>query len=360
MPTAGDRLLVRSRDPYNAEPAPADLIAAYRTPPELFYVRSHGAVPVLPDDHAIVVDAGSGAPRRWTRDALAATFPVREVAATLQCAGNRRADFQEVAPTNGDPWGIGAIGHACWTGVALIDVLRDAGLDEHVTGHVRFTASDTVPVEDETAPYGVSIALEKARDRDVLIAWAMNGTPLAPAHGAPLRLVVPGFAGVRSIKWLAAIQVTNTPSPAPIQARDYKLFPASVRDLADADWDAGLTIEQLPVTSAIAVPADGAQLTAGPTTIRGYAIAYDRAVARVEVSADGGATWHQARLADGDGRWSWVHWSCAIELAAGPHRLTVRAVDAAGQGQPRDAAQLWNVAGYGAAAWHGIDVTVAA
>lgn len=104
-----------------------------------------------------------------------------------------------------------------------------AGLADGEIGFVRFTAADTADVSGVSSQYGISIPLEKARDRDVLVAWAMDGKPLAPDHGAPLRLVVPGYAGVRSIKWLTRIEVADMPSPAPIQARDYKLFPATVK-----------------------------------------------------------------------------------------------------------------------------------
>lgn len=352
-----DRLIVQSREPFNAEPCPADLIAAFRTPSSLFYVRSHGEVPPLGDDHAIVVDGTAGGPRTWTRDGLALAFETRTVEATLQCAGNRRSDLQAVARTRGDPWGVGAIGNARWTGVALVDLLRDAGLEESATGFVRFTAADTADVSGESSPYGVSIPLEKARDRDVLVAWAMNDELLAPEHGAPLRLVVPGYAGVRSIKWLTHIEVADAPSAAPIQARDYKLFPAAVRSSEEANWDAGVTINELPVNSAICVPASGDVVPKGATTLRGYAMAYGRRVARVEVSTDGGATWSQAAITDDKGgRWCWVRWSLETVLGSGEHRLVVRAVDDAGQGQPASADQVWNFAGYLATYWHEIVV----
>lgn len=111
-----DRLIVQSREPFNAEPYPTDLVAAFRTPPSLFYVRSHGEVPPLGEDHAIIVDARVGKPRTWTRTELEAAFETRSVQATLQCAGNRRSDLQAIGRTNGDPWGVGAIGNARRTG----------------------------------------------------------------------------------------------------------------------------------------------------------------------------------------------------------------------------------------------------
>lgn len=341
------RLIVQQRDPFNAEPYPDALIASHITPQAIFYVRSHGNVPSLEQDHEVLVGD-----RAWSRAAFEQTFETRSVAATLQCAGNRRADLQHVAKTSGDPWGVGAIGNAIWTGVSLIDALRAAGLDE-AGSFVHFTAVDEVLVEKEQAPYGVSIAIEKARDPDVLIAWAMNGEMLAPEHGAPLRLIVPGYAGVRSIKWLNRIEVANAPSEAPIQARDYKLFPAAVRSADEADWKNGLTIETLPVTAALCSPCDGAHVAAGRVRLKGYAIAYDRSVARIEVSIDGGRNWAQATIDPGDGeRWSWVRWAIDAELSIGTHEIVVRAVDTAGQGQPEHPEQVWNFAGYLVNSWH--------
>ncbi|WP_419827224.1 molybdopterin-dependent oxidoreductase [Sphingomonas sp.] len=353
---AAAALIVHKDDPLNAEPAPCELIAEYLTPQRLFYVRSHGQVPTLGEDHAFVLDGLVAEPARWTRAELAARFPVRTVTAVLQCAGNRRAHLREVAETSGDPWDVGAIGNGAWTGVSLIDLLRAVGLDEARCRFVRFTGADEVEVEGETAPFGISLPMGKACDPDVLIAWALNGEPLAPEHGAPLRLVTPGYAGVRSAKWLTRIEATDEPSQAPVQQRDYKLFPPDESG-AKPDWSAGLTIEEMPVNAAICSPADGGRVAPGTVRVAGYATAYARGVAWVELSADGGLTWRQAVIERcPDARWGWVRWSADIELPPGTHRLAVRAVDGAGQRQPADPAQVWNYAGYLSSAWHRIAV----
>ena len=190
----------------------------------------------------------------------------------MQCAGNRRTHLQDVEKTSGDPWDVGAIGNAAWTGVSLRDVLAAAGIQDGAS-FVGTTGADDVDVDGETAPFGASISIAKALEPDVLIAWAMNGEALAPKHGAPLRLVVPGYAGVRSAKWLTRIEVRDRPSDAPIQAKDYKLFPASVAK-EDANWDQGLTIEEMPLNAAICAPVDGAHVSAGACGIAGYAVAF--------------------------------------------------------------------------------------
>ena len=275
----------------------------------------------------------------------------------MQCAGNRRADMQGVHPTTGDPWAPGAIGNAEWTGVSLADVLRAAGADTGPRRHIAFEAADIADNEDAPdAPYGVSIPMTKALDEDVLLAWAMNGAPLAPEHGAPLRVVVPGFAGVRSPKWLKSITVQAEPSRAFQQAHDYLLFPPDMRK-ETKDEGRGVTITAMPLNAAICEPQAGATLPAGRTLVRGYAIATDRAVTRVDVSPNGGRDWVQATIEDhGNTRWSWTLWHATLDLPLGEHEVAVRAWDAAGQTQPAQPDDTWNFKGYLSASWHRVRV----
>lgn len=356
-PRAAQDLIVRSADPFNAEPAPGRLVDSFLTAQADFYVRSHGRVPALAPEHRVVVDGLVDRPLAFTLADLRSGYLERRVTSTMQCAGNRRAAFQPVATTKGDPWQVGAIGTAEWTGVALADVLAAAGVQQEAR-HVAFTCCDDVEVEGETAAYGVSIPLAKALGPEVLIAWAMNGEALLPEHGAPLRLVVPGYAGVRSAKWLSRIEVRATPSAAPIQARDYKLFPASVK-AGEVDWEQGLTINEMPINAAICDPVEGATIAGGRRIVRGYAVASGRAVSRVEVSTDGGGEWRQATLTRRpDAPEAWVQWHVEVDLAPGAHELVVRAFDAAGQGQPERPDSLWNFAGYLSHAWHRVPVMV--
>ena len=349
-------LIVRSPDPLNAETTPDKLIASFLTPQTHFYIRSHGPTPELADDHRVMLDGLLDRPRSFTVAELQADFPTRTVTATMQCAGNRRAHLQGVEKTSGDPWDVGVIGNAEWTGVALCDVLAASGIRDGAL-FVGATGADDVDVDGETAPFGASISITKALDPDVLIAWAMNGEPLTPEHGAPLRLVVPGYAGVRNAKWLTRIEVRDRPSDAPIQAKDYKLFPSSVTK-DEADWDQGLTINEMPLNAAICSPEDGAHVRAGTCLIEGYAVAFGRAVSRVEVSTNGGADWVQAELtAKPEAPWSWTQWRATVDLTPGLHVLVVRAVDGAGQMQPERPEAIWNFAGYLSTAWHRITIT---
>ena len=350
--------VVRQREPFNAEPLPSRLIEQYLTPQSLLYVRSHGAIPHLGGNHAIRFGGDGLRDAALTLAELKAGFPHRSIVAAMQCAGNRRADLQAVGKTNGDPWDVGAIGNVEWTGVRLADVLRELGIGDRHEGYIACTAADVDEVEGETHPYEISIALRRAMAGDVLIAWAIGGEALTPAHGAPMRLVVPGYAGVRSVKWLTRIELRDEPSAAPIQAKDYKLFPPD-EDGRDVDWSKGLVIEAMPVNSAICVPRDGDTVDAGALTVTGYALAYGRRVARVDVSIDGGRHWAGARFIDvGAAPDAGQRWQYDVEVAPGRYEMVVRAIDDAGQSQPERAKDVWNFAGYLSTAWHRINVEV--
>ena len=351
-------LIVHSQHPYNAEPPTAQLRASFFTPVSGFYVRSHGDIPVIDaKEHRLRVTGRVATGLRLSMEELRERFPSQTVSATMQCAGNRRADMQRVRPVSGDPWAPGAIGTAEWRGVSLADVLCAAGA-ENSAGHVAFSCADECHVEGKTFHYGASIPIAKALGPEVLLAYEMNGEPLTPEHGAPLRLVVPGYAGVRSPKWLHTITVQDVPSDNPIQADDYKLFPPHVTK-ETADPAKGITINGLPLNSAICEPAPHATLQPGPVMMRGYATATDRAVARVDVSQDGGRTWSQAELEDhSGGPWSWTFWNATLDLSRGEHELAVRAWDDAGQTQPALPDDTWNYKGYLSAAWHRVSVLV--
>ncbi len=350
--------IVHSDMPYNAEPPLQQLAASFITAQQDFYVRSHGAVPALDGPaHRVAVAGLVATPMTLSLAELRQRFPQRSVEAVMQCAGNRRADLQPVRATTGDPWAAGAIGNALWTGVALADVLQAAGARTDAGLHVAFTSCDEVDNPGEPrSHYGASIPMAKALAPEVLLAYAMNGETLAPAHGYPLRVVVPGYAGVRSPKWLASITVQDAPSDNHMQQRDYKLLPPDVTQ-DTVDWSQGVTINEMPLNSAICEPQPFAHLPAGTTTLRGYAVATARAVTRVDVSADGGRHWHQAALQCGPA-WAWTFWTLQVDLAAGEHELVVRAWDSAGQTQPALPDDTWNFKGYLSAAWHRVRVRV--
>jgi sulfite oxidase len=241
------------------------------------------------------------------------------------------------------PWGPGATGTATWSGVALADVLALAG-PLPGAAHAGFEGADLCPeVKPAAERFGGSIPLDKALRREVLLAWSMNGERLAPVHGAPLRVVVPGYIGARSVKWLERIELRAEPWHGYFQDVAYRLLPEDGAPGPGAGMPLGLVALNADVLS----PADGDTVPAGAVEVRGYAFAGgERHVARVDVSVDGGATWTQAELLEDLGRWAWRHWRSVLDLPPGDHEVVVRAWDSSAATQPEDEAALWNPKGY--------------
>ncbi|MFZ0088598.1 MAG: sulfite oxidase [Solirubrobacteraceae bacterium] len=352
-------MVVHEAEPYNAEPPRAALAEAALTGLDTFYVRNHGPVPELDGGSwRLLVGGLVDRELRLSLDELRARFGERRLIATLQCAGNRRAGLQEEREIPGEaPWGPGATGTAEWTGASLAELLRAAGLRDDAR-HVEFIGAD---VSSEASPpqrFGASISRRKALAGEVLVAWGMNGRPLPPAHGAPLRVVVPGYIGARSVKWLERILARATPSENFFQAQTYRLLPP------DSEPDAGLrgegvALEALAVNCDFLSPADGEVMAAGTVTVEGYALAGDdRRIVRVDVSADSGRRWRQAELLDPPSRWAWRRWRARLELGPGETELVARAWDSAASTQPSSPAEVWNPKGYANNSWARLTVRV--
>ncbi|ETI27265.1 hypothetical protein G647_09948 [Cladophialophora carrionii CBS 160.54] len=285
---------------------------------------------------------------------LTTRFKYRSVMAALQCAGNRRHEMRErVAEVQGIDWGDGAVMNAVWGGVLLRDVLLSAGItapsptnEEKFHGlHVQFASAQET--QDDTY-YGASIPLSTALDpeRQCLLATYMNGKPLTAKHGYPLRVIVPGIIGARSVKWLDSITVSAEESRNHYQQQDYKVLSGEIAQRIEAakdDEEKGRIKEEAeplmdnPINSVVAVPGqDGDVLhrdDQGMVYVRGYAIPQgkDGPVVKVEVSIDRGGTWHQASILDegdentasssvprGDttqrGQFAWVVWECRVPV----------------------------------------------
>lgn len=352
------RLLVRSAEPLNAEP-PRELLArTFLTPVSLFFVRNHAPAPAVdPDAHRLTVGGLARRQRSYTVDELRRRFREVTLAATLQCAGNRRVELMAVRPIDGEiPWDAQAIGTAEWTGVHLRDVLEDAGIGQKAF-HVEFTGLDDIEKDGRVKGFGGSIPLSKAVGDEVLLAYGMNGQPLTRLHGFPLRAVVPGYIGARSVKWLASITVRSDPSDNYFQRHAYRMFPPHVR-AETADWDAAAMLGEVGLNAVILTPGDGERVASGPVTCRGYAVAGRRQIQQVELSPDSGRTWVAAEL---DLRhdalpWAWTQWQATVVLEPGAHQLIARGMDSAGGLQPESPASVWNFKGYMNTARHRITV----
>jgi sulfite oxidase len=217
-----DDLIVHEEEPFNAETGAAALAEGPVTATEAFYVRGHGAVPEIdPGAWRLRVHGLVERELELSASTLREAFRERTVTATLQCAGNRRSGLMRIRDIPGEaPWGAGATGTATWSGAALADVLALAG-PRAASAHVGFEGADLCPEAKPAQRFGGSVPLDKACRPEVLLAWAMNGEPLSPVHGAPLRVVVPGYIGARSVKWLERIEVRDRRYMGRLMARDY-------------------------------------------------------------------------------------------------------------------------------------------
>jgi len=337
-------LIVHEREPFNAETPRTALAAGPLTDTDAFYVRDHGPVPEIdPAAWRLFVTGLVERELDLSLETLREAFREREVTATLQCAGNRRQGLLAVRDIPGEaPWGPGATGTATWNGVSLGDVLALARPRDESTD-VAFVGLDLCEGATPSQPFGGSIPIDKAGRREVLLAWGMNGGPLPPVHGAPLRVVVPGYIGARSVKWLDRIDVRAEPWDGYYQNVVYRLVPESGLPGPGVGMPLGL----VALNSDVLSPPDGETVAAGPVEVRGYAFAGgERYVSRVDVSLDGGTTWSQAELLDDLGRWAWRQWRIAVDLPAGEHEIVVRAWDSSAATQPEDEAALWNPKGY--------------
>jgi sulfite oxidase len=355
----GKDLIVRSAAPFNAEPELASLVADDITPIKHFYVRSHGPVPKVDErEFKVLIEGLVHKPRELSLGQITALKSQGELEATLTCAGNRRQELSAIKPVAGVQWDAGAIGHARWNGALLSAVLQAAEVQPGAK-HVWFEGLDPIKEKDgSVAPFGGSIPLERAlmKEQPVLLAHAMNGKALTAEHGFPLRTIVPGYIGARSVKWLTKITVSDRPSPNHYFAEAYKLIQSDDK----AEVAAAEPIYEFVVNSAICTPAAEAQLKAGRVTIAGYALPGGResaTVDKVEISTNGGESWQTANFA-GKGRPNaWRLWSADVELPAGKYDLVVRATDSRGHTQPEQG--QWNLKGYQYNGWHRVHVEVA-
>lgn len=352
---AENDLMTRQESPLNAEPRLDRLVENWTTPNKYFYVRSHGTRPsVDPGSYRLSIEGLVDHPLSLSLEDLEKLSGV-SLPASLQCAGNRRLEHSRVKPVAGVQWDAGAIGTAEWTGPRLSDLLRKAGL-KSAAKHLWFEGLDTVALKDRQTAFGGGVPIEKAMRPETILALEMNGRPLSREHGFPARTIVPGFIGARSVKWLGKIVVADRPSENNFLARDYKMFPPEATPETVKPEQFG-PIYEMVLGSAICSPSPGDKVRAGVLQVKGYAISPGEPgarVARLEVSADGGKSWKEARLSDRKGDFTWQLWEVEVNVSSGESTLVARAIDSKGRTQPEKAA--WNFKGYLNDSWHRVTV----
>jgi sulfane dehydrogenase subunit SoxC len=322
------------------------------TPIGLHYLLIHYDIPAVdPDTWRLELGGEVERPLSLMLSDLRAR-PAVELAVTMECAGNGRAVVEPHVVSQ--PWLYEAVGTARWRGTPLAPLLEEAGVRPGGV-EVLFTGLDRGVEGGEEQDYARSIPLSEALRDDVLLAYELNGVPLPPQHGFPLRLVVPGWYGMTCVKWLGRIDVLAEPFDGYQQRHSYRL--------RQEEGEPGDPVQRIQVRALMIPPGIPDFLTrarfvsAGEQVVEGRAWSGEAAVARVEVSTDGGGRWADAELApDSQGRWAWRGWRFVWNAAPGEHELCCRARDEAGNVQPLD--PPWNLGGYANNAVQRVRVTV--
>ncbi|BBK45369.1 molybdopterin containing oxidoreductase [Allostella vacuolata] len=339
----GDRPLVAE--------APEYLLDDDVTPTEKFFIRNNGQVPeptANPDAWELTIDGEVNTPLKLTLGELKKRFPAVSYKLQLECGGNGRAFFNPEA--RGNQWTNGGVGNAEWTGVRLRDVLQAAGLKPSAvyTGHYAADPHLSGDAARITLSRGLPIA--KAMEEHTLLAFAMNGKPMPPIHGFPLRVIASGYPGSASSKWLTRIWVRDREHDGPgMTGTSYRVPTIPMVPGGKADPKTFAVLESMPVRAIITNVKNGTQLPDGTRKIplRGHAWAGEETVKAVDVSFDYGQTWQACAVDAPPNKYCWQNWRTEVTVpSAGYFELWVRGTDSKGRMQPAAAAN-WNPQGYG-------------
>ncbi|MDQ3009609.1 MAG: sulfite oxidase [Acidobacteriota bacterium] len=343
-----EKLIVRSLRPEDLE-TPVGLLNTWITPNELFYVRHHTYAARVDEQAAkawkVEVNGEVERPMAITLDELK-KLPKASVTVTLECAGNGRAFYDPPMP--GIQWEKGAVGTARFAGARLADVLKKVGVKP---------AGKYVAVNGADKPVGTqpdfirNVPMAKALHADTILAYEMNNQPIPALHGFPLRLVVPGWEGAYSVKWLNHIQVIDKEHEGFFVKTAYRYPNKPVAPGAAVPPENMIPLTGLVVKSFINAPAEGAGFKPGKVRVAGFAWAGESFITKVDVSMDNGSTWTPARLGKERERYAWQSFEHEFNVAKpGSYLLMARATDDKGNVQP--VAPQWNPSGY---LWNVID-----
>lgn len=349
---AKDGLVLLGDRPINAE-TPAHLLDDDVTPYERLFVRNNGLVPdsaldMDAEGWTLVIDGEVDEPLELTLADLQERFETITRRLVVECGGNGRAYF--VPGASGNQWTTGAVGCPEWTGVRLSDVLAAAGVKDSAvyTGHYGNDVHLSGDPDEDPISRGVPI--EKAMEADgAMIAWEMNGEPVPALHGFPLRLIVPGYPGSASQKYLTRIWIRDQQHDgAKMTGYSYRLPAYPVAPGTEVPEEDMVVMETMPVKSLVTHPQTGTEVAAGePSEVRGHAWSGNGDVAAVDVSTDFGATWTAATLEPAPNKYAWQRWRAEVTLPeAGYYEVWARATDMDGTMQP-PVVPGWNPRGYG-------------
>jgi sulfite oxidase len=326
------------------------------TPSNRMFVRNNLLTPVIDiNSHRLAIKGLVDKELSFSVFELAKSFPTVSLQGMLECAGSGRSGYQPRA--SGTPWlETGGMGCPKWGGVRLRDVLKAAGLKPGAA-HIAGQGGDPGMVAT-AAPVIRSIPMAKAMDENTLLAWSMNDEPLPFIHGYPLRLLVPGWVGSASTKWLHTLMVLDAPFKGTYMDSSYRVPRHPVQPGTKMPPDA-VSTEAWPIKSIITAPAPNASFKGGPITVRGRAWVGEGAVERVEISSDEGKTWQRADLGPARNKFAWRTFTYQFQAQrAGYQTFLARAWDDRGNAQP--AIPAWNPLGYFWNGWHRVGVMVEA
>jgi len=355
-----DGLTILNDRPVNAE-CPAHLLDDDVTPTARQFIRNNGIPPENVDaaSWTLTIDGEVKKPLKMTIDELKKNFDIVTLQLQLECGGNGRAFFDPKA--KGNQWTVGAVACAEWTGVRLADVLDSVGLTDNAVYTAHYGADTHLSGDPKKLPISRGVPIEKALNPNNLIAFEQNGGPIHPMNGAPLRLVIPGWPGSCSAKWLQRIWIRDQVHDGPkMTGTSYRVPDYPVAPGEKVPKDAFKIIESMPVKSLITYPESGIEI---PTTepvlqVRGHAWAGDNKVTAVDLSIDFGATWIKADLREPRNPYAWQNFTAELKLPTkGYYEVWSRATDDQGQMQPF--AIAWNPKGYLNNSMHRIVVRVA-
>jgi DMSO/TMAO reductase YedYZ molybdopterin-dependent catalytic subunit len=322
------------------------------TPTGLHYLLIHYDIPAVnPDEWRLTIAGRVSKPFSLTLEAIK-KWPARSIVVTMECAGNGRAFFTPRRLSQ--PWLLEAVGTAEWAGTPLRGILQEAGLERNTT-EIVFTGLDRGVEGEQIQYYQRSLSVSEAIREEVLLAYEMNGQPLLPQHGYPLRLVVPGWYGMANVKWLERIEAVTETFQGYQMAQAYRYA-----QTADG-FGEPVTLQKV---RALMVPPGvpdfmtrSRLVSPGAVSLTGRAWAGRLSISRVEVSVDGGSTWSVARLGEPVSPYAWRSWIHLWNALPGKYTLCVRATDSEGNLQP--IRPQWNFGGYGNNAIQSVNVVVA-
>ena len=329
------KMRILTESPLNAE-TPVEALRSWITANSGFFHRNQSEMKsaVSLSDWRLAIEGEVENPREFTFDEIL-RMPKAIAANTLECSGNGRSLLEEKA--SGNPWTIGTVGNAVWSGVWLKEILQGAGLRK-TAQHVAFEGMDE-PLGSAKIKFIRSVPLEKAMSSTLLV-YDMNGEPLPLPHGFPIRVLTLGWVGASCCKWLKKIMVLGQPYEGHYMDKMYRIYQKG------EDPKSGTVVTAIPMKAIITQPSSGETLKAGRIVVLGAAYGGEAEVVKVEVSVDKGKTWSSAEFIGPHEPFAWRQWQYLWEAKRdGTYRLMARATDTAGNQQPMKA--RWNALGYG-------------